>query len=77
LLVTLVVAIFFKLFDLFQTDANSARYMLSAMVQAQAAIVAIVVTLTLVAVQLTASAYSPRVIRIFRDNPDIWILLIS
>jgi len=77
LLVTLVVAIFFKIFDLFQTDADSARYMLSAMVQAQAAIVAIVVTLTLVAVQLTASAYSPRVTKVFRDNPDMWILLLS
>jgi len=49
--------------------------MLSAMVQAQAAIIAIVITLTLIAVQLTASAYSPRVIRVFRDNPDMWLLL--
>jgi hypothetical protein len=49
--------------------------MLSALVQSQAAIVAIVITLTLIAVQLTASAYSPRVIDIFRKNPDMWILL--
>jgi hypothetical protein len=49
--------------------------MLSALVQSQAAIVAIVITLTLIAVQLTASAYSPRVIRIFRNNPDMWLLL--
>ena len=49
--------------------------MLSALVQSQAAIVAIVITLTLIAVQLTASVYSPRVIRIFRNNPDMWILL--
>jgi len=49
--------------------------MLSALVQSQAAIVAIVVSLTLIAVQLTASAYSPRVIRIFRNNPDMWLLL--
>jgi hypothetical protein len=59
----------------FPTDANSARYMLSALVQSQAAIVAIVITLTLIAVQLTASAYSPRVINIFKKNPDMWILL--
>jgi hypothetical protein len=45
------------------------------MVQAQAAIIAIVITLTLIAVQLTASAYSPRVIRIFKNNPDMWLLL--
>jgi len=49
--------------------------MLSALVQSQAAIVAIVITLTLIAVQLTASAYSPRVIDIFKKNPDMWILL--
>ena len=65
----------FSYFNLFHTYADSARYMLSALVQSQAAIVAIVITLTLIAVQLTASAYSPRVIRIFRNNPDMWILL--
>ena len=65
----------FNYLDLYHTDADSARYMLSAMVQAQAAIVAIVITLTLVAVQLTASVYSPRVIDIFKKNPDMWLLL--
>ena len=75
LLVVLVGAILFTHFNLFHTDVTSARYMLSALVQSQAAIVAIVVSLTLIAVQLTASAYSPRVIRIFRDNPDMWLLL--
>jgi uncharacterized membrane protein len=75
LLVIFVGAILFAKFNLFHTDADSARYMLSAMVQSQAAIVAIVITLTLIAVQLTASAYSPRVIDIFKKNPDMWILL--
>ncbi|NQE45912.1 hypothetical protein C5S31_07820 [ANME-1 cluster archaeon GoMg2] len=75
LLVIFVGAILFAKFNLFHTDANSARYMLSALVQSQAAIVAIVITLTLIAVQLTASAYSPRVIDIFKKNPDMWILL--
>jgi hypothetical protein len=65
----------FTLFDLFHTDVDSARYMLSALVQSQAAIIAIVISLTLIAVQLTASAYSPRVIRIFLKNPDMWLLL--
>jgi uncharacterized membrane protein len=75
LLVIFVGAILFAKFNLFHTDANSARYMLSALVQSQAAIVAIVITLTLIAVQLTASAYSPRVMDIFKKNPDMWILL--
>ena len=73
--VVVVCFILFRYFNLFHTDANSARYMLSALVQSQAAIVAIVITLTLIAVQLTASAYSPRVIDIFKKNPDMWILL--
>jgi uncharacterized membrane protein len=67
--------LFYNYFNSYHTDADSARYMLSAMAQAQAAIAAIVITLTLIAVQLTASAYSPRVIDVFKKNPDIWILL--
>ncbi len=74
-LVLLVVTYVFAHLDPFHTEPTSARYMLSALIQSQAAIVAIVVSLTLIAVQLTASAYSPRVIRIFRDNPDMWLLL--
>jgi len=75
LLVIFIGAILFAHFNLFHTDADSARYLLSALVQSQAAIVAIVISLTLIAVQLTASAYSPRVIDIFKKNPDMWILL--
>ena len=63
-------------FDTFEIDDNSARYLLSALVQSQAAIIAIVVTMTLVAVQLTASAYSPRVIDIFKNNHVMWLLLV-
>jgi len=75
LLVVLVGAVTFAHFNLFHTDVTSARYMLSALVQSQAAIVAIVISLTLIAVQLTASAYSPRVIDIFKKNPDMWLLM--
>ena len=62
-------------FDSFTIDDASARYLLSALVQSLAAIIAVVVTLTLVAVQLTASAYSPRVIDIFKKNWVMWFLL--
>jgi len=48
---------------------------LSALAQSQAAVIAIVVTLTLVAVQLSAQAYSPRVITIFQESKGFWILL--
>ena len=62
-------------FDRFHIDGDSALYLLSALVQSQAAIVAIVVTLTLIAVQLAASSYSPRVIDIFKNDPTMWMLL--
>lgn len=60
---------------LFYNDAESSRYMLSALVQTEAAIIAIVITLSLVAVQLAASSYSARIIKVFRTNPDLWILI--
>ena len=63
-------------FDSFEINDTSARYLLSALVQGQAAIIAIIVTLTLVAVQLTASAYSPRVIDIFKENRVMWWLFV-
>jgi hypothetical protein len=72
-------AIAFFWFTLFNTtDPDSARSMLSALVQSQAATIVIVVSLTLIAVQLTASACSPRVIDVFKrpkKNPSFWLLL--
>ena len=63
-------------FNTFTIADDSARYLLSALVQSLAAIIAIVVTLTLVAVQLAASAYSPRVIDIFKKDWVMWLLLV-
>lgn len=57
------------------TNADSARYMLSALVQSEAAVIAIVITLSLVAVQLTASSYSTRVIDIFKKSFSLWIFV--
>lgn len=57
------------------TDSDSAQYMLSALVQSEAAIIAVVVTLSLVAVQLAASSYSPKIIKIFISNYNIWFIL--
>jgi len=57
------------------TDVNSARYLLSSLIQSEAAIVAIVITLTLVAVQMTASAYTPRVANFFASSPHMYLIL--
>ncbi|KAB2941034.1 MAG: hypothetical protein MPEBLZ_02006 [Candidatus Methanoperedens nitroreducens] len=61
--------------NVLHTDVDSARYMLSALIQSEAAIMALVVTLSLVAVQLAAQSYSARVIEVFRKAPDLWILM--
>ncbi|KYK32645.1 MAG: hypothetical protein AYK19_15200 [Theionarchaea archaeon DG-70-1] len=74
-LVFLASCILFSRYRLFHTDVDSARYMLSALIQSEAAVIAVVVSLSLVAVQLTASSYSPKVLEIFRKNPDLWLLL--
>ena len=62
--------------ELIHTDFESARYMLSALVQSEAAIVALVITLTLVVVQLASTSYSTRVIEVFTKTTDLWILLL-
>ena len=57
------------------TNVNSARYLLSSIIQAEAAIIAIVISLTLVAMQMVASSYSTRVIRIFSSGNQMYVIL--
>lgn len=54
---------------------DNERYLISALVQSLAATIALVITLSLVAVQLAAQSYSARVIDVYKNNPDMWILL--
>lgn len=54
---------------------DNERYLISALVQSLAATIALVITLSLVAVQLAAQSYSTRVIDVYKNNPDMWILL--
>jgi uncharacterized membrane protein len=61
--------------NLFNGSADSARYLLSAVAQSQAAIVAIVSTLTLIAVQLASQTYSPRLMDLFLKGWQFWSLL--
>lgn len=51
-----------------QTNPENARSLISTIIQSEVAIIAIVFTLSLIAVQQTTSAYSPRVIDIFNDH---------
>jgi hypothetical protein len=63
-------------FDIVPTDLDNARYFLSAMVQAQASIITLVITLTLIAIQMASASYTPRVVDVMKKNPDMWYLLI-
>ncbi|WP_255360705.1 MULTISPECIES: DUF2254 family protein [Methanobacterium] len=54
---------------------ESTRFVLSTLVESEATVIAIVITLTLVVLQLTASSYSTRVIDIFEDSPSIWLIV--
>jgi hypothetical protein len=63
-------------YTLFGGSDDSARYLLSALAQCQAAIIAIVVTLTLVAVQLASQTYSPRVMDLFLKSYSFWGLML-
>lgn len=75
-LIVLHITIFSK-WGILYNNADSARYMLSALVQSEAAIFAIVITLSLVAVQLAAQSYSARITELFQNAPDLWILIIT
>lgn len=75
LMVCIISHSLFSFLGFLHTDVDSARYMLSALIQSEATILAIVITLSLVAVQLAASSYSARIIDLFKNNPDFWLLI--
>jgi hypothetical protein len=56
---------------------DSARAFISTFNQILATILAIVISLTILAVEMTASKYSPRVIEIFKKNAFMWFFIFS
>ena len=56
-------------------SVESTRFVLSSLVESEATVIAIVITLTLVVLQLTSSSYSTRVIDIFENSPSIWMIV--
>jgi hypothetical protein len=68
----------FTNFGFSTTNIDSGRYFLSAMIQSKASIIAIVTTLSLIAIQQN-SYYSPRINTLFKSaktNPDFYILIV-
>jgi len=74
-LVYIIFKSIFSYFDFMHTDVDSARYMLSALIQGEFAVVALIISLSLIAIQLAASSYSARVVEVFKRTPDLWILI--
>lgn len=74
--VFIVSHLIFSFFGFLHTDADTARILLNTLVNSEAGIFAIVVTLSLIAVQLAASSYSARVIDLFMRTPDPWVLML-
>lgn len=80
-LITLSVAIFvlcsdipyFRFLDIYP---DSARYLLSSLVQCEAAIIAIVISLVLIAVQFAASSWSGRIVDELKRTLEFWMLII-
>lgn len=73
---TVASIILFSNFSFSDIFPDSARYMLSALVQCEAAIIAVVVSLSLIAIQFAASSWSARVIDIFlKKYLEFWLLI--
>jgi len=54
---------------------DNERYLISALVQSLAATIALVVSLSLIAIQFAAESHSTRIIEFYKRNPDMWILI--
>ncbi len=70
---TIILYVFSPLFV--YTPIDSAKFILTALVQGEATIIALIVTLSLIVIQLTASSYSTRVIDIFKESPVMWVVV--
>ena len=71
-----LIPIIFIYLKIIPNKTNDTLGIINLLVQSEAAIIAIVITLSLVAVQLVASSYSTRVIDIFKGNHSFWAIVI-
>jgi hypothetical protein len=74
ILTCVIIYIFFNFQNLPMIEENE-RSLISSIIQSQATILAIVFSLIIVAIQMTASQYSTRLINYYKKDPDFWILI--
>ena len=65
----------YYLLGMSEIDITSTRYLLSSLAQCEATILAIVVSLSLIAIQLATSSYSHRLIDMFFKTLEFWIMI--
>jgi len=62
---------------LVEINAESAKSTLSTIIQSQVSIIAIVIAISLVAIELSITKYGKEVFEIFKQHPAMWLLLVS
>ena len=60
-----------------EINADSAKSTLSTIIQSQVSIIAIVIAISLVAIELSITKYGKEVFEIFKQHPAMWLLLVS
>lgn len=71
----IVIPILLISFKILPNNTVDAFNIVNLIVQSEAAVIAIVITLSLVAVQLAASSYSTRLIDIFKESRSFWTIV--
>ncbi|CAF30031.1 DUF2254 family protein [Methanococcus maripaludis] len=64
-------------YSMFMTSADNMRYFFSTLAQSQAALGGIIISLTLVAIQMASQSYSLKVMDLFLKNKSFWVLFSS
>ncbi len=72
----IIIPIIYLCFGVPHIDFNLAKDIIITLIQIEATLVAIIITVSLVTVQLNASAYSNRVIDIFQESLKFWSIII-
>lgn len=70
---SILIYLFTPSFDYATTD--SIKFFLSSLIESESTVIAIVITLSLVVIELTSSNYSTRVVDIFKESRIIWVII--
>lgn len=75
ILILLIIWIYMTPYLSNEASTSTTQYLLSAVIQSLSAIFAVVITITLVAIQLASQTYSPRIMQRFTRNAWFWLLI--